>query len=70
MKSRSNKGQSSMCMFVNCLGNFPDRCDHPDENSIEGNLFEIFFFLEILASRLFCARFFLVCRFEGFAMVK
>lgn len=44
MKSRSNKGQSSMCMFVNCLGNFPDRYDHPDENSIEGNLFEIFFF--------------------------
>lgn len=63
MKSRSNKGQLSMCM--NCLGNFPDRYDHPDEN-----LFEIFFFLEILASRLFCARFFLVCRFEGFAMVK
>lgn len=48
MKSRSNKGQSSMCMFVNCLGNFPDRCDHPDENSIEGNLFEIFFSLRFL----------------------
>lgn len=46
MKSRSNKGQSSMCM--NCLGNFPDRCDHPDENSIEGNLFEIFFSLRFL----------------------
>lgn len=46
MKSRSNKGQSSMCM--NCLGNFPDRYDHPDENSIEGNLFEIFFSLRFL----------------------
>lgn len=68
MKSRSNKGQSSMCM--NCLGNFPDRCDHPDENSIEEIFLKFFFFLEILASRLFCARFFLVCRFEGFAMVK
>lgn len=48
-------------MFVNCLGNFPDRYNHLDENFFERNLFEIFFFfLKILASRLFRARFFLL----------
>lgn len=48
MKSRSNKGQSSMCMFVNCLGNFPDRYDHPTRILSKEMFLKFFFSLRFL----------------------